>query len=71
MMMIMGRLLGITRFSQKKRLAPPFKLRVKSIRSKDLMVIYIGSSFVWPRPARGMPRSGECAWVTYKFLHGV
>jgi len=22
-------------------------------------------------PARGMPRSGECAWATYRFLHGV
>ncbi|WP_244525080.1 MULTISPECIES: hypothetical protein [Bradyrhizobium] len=36
------------------------QLRAKSIRSKDLMAIYIGSSYVWPRPARGMPRSGEC-----------
>jgi hypothetical protein len=33
--------------------------------------IYIGSSYVWPRPARGMPRSGECAWATYRFLHGA
>jgi hypothetical protein len=65
------RLLGITRFSRMRRLAPFFKLRVKSIRSKDLMAIYIGSSYVWPRPARGIPRSGECAWATYRFLHGV
>ncbi len=43
----------------------------KSIRSKDLKAIYIGSSYVWPRPARGMPRSGECVWATYRFLHGV
>ena len=71
MMMIMGRLLGITRFSRMRRLAPSFKLRVKSIRSKDLVAIYIGSSYVWLRPARGMPRSGECAWATYRFLHGV
>ncbi len=56
MMMIMCRLLEITRFSRMKRLAPSFKLRVKSIRSKDLMAIYTGSSCVWPRPARGMPR---------------
>ena len=48
-----------------------FRLSGKSIRSKDLTAIYIGSSCVWPRPARGMPRSGECAWATYRFLHGV
>ena len=42
-----------------RRLAASFKLRMKSIKSKDLMAIYIGSSYVWPRPARGMPRSGE------------
>ena len=66
-----GRLFGMIRFSQMMRLAPSFKLRVKSIRSKDLMAIYIRSSYVWPRPVRGMPRSGECAWATYRFLHGV
>src|ERR1044071_369511 len=33
-------------------MAPSFKLRVKSIRSKDLTAIYIGSSFVWLRPAQ-------------------
>ena len=54
-----------------RKLAPSFKLRVKSIRSKDSMAIYIGSSYVWPRPARDMPRSGECAWATSRFLHGV
>lgn len=41
-------------FSRMRRLAPSFKLRVKSIRSKDLMAVYIGSSYVWPRPARSV-----------------
>ena len=71
MMMMMGRLLAITRFSQMRRLAPSFELLMKSIRSKDLMAIYTGLSYVWPRPARGMPKSGECAWATYRFPHGV
>ena len=71
MMMMMMYLLGITRFSRMIRLAASFKLRMKLIRSKDLMAIYIASSYVWPRPARGMPKSGERAWATYRFLHGV
>ena len=34
------------------------------------MVIYIGSSYVWPRPARGTPRSGECASALGRAKHG-
>jgi len=71
MMMMTPRLLGITKFSRMRELPPSFKLRVKSIRSKDSRGIYIGSSYVWPRPARGMPRSGECAWATPRFPRGV
>ena len=48
------------------RFAASVRLRVKLIRSKDLVAIYIGSSYAWPPPARDMPRSGECAWATYR-----
>ena len=48
-----------------------FKKRWKLTGSRDTTAICIISSFVWPRPARGMPRSGVCAWATYRSLSGV